>query len=70
MGEHMMRVFVRLQHTTHSLEMYVPCLFIGIEIIDTPVKKNPNPQAAKRIKESLLKYNILISIDGPQHNVL
>ena len=71
MGEHMMRSIRTLAaHHPFIGDVRGLGLFIGIEIIDTPVKKNPNPQAAKRIKESLLKYNILISIDGPQHNVL
>ena len=45
-------------------------LFIGIEMVDDKQRKAPHPTAAAHIKQILLRHNILISIDGPDHNVL
>lgn len=45
-------------------------LFIGIEIVNNKHHKVPNANVATQIKQALLARNILISIDGPDHNVL
>jgi 4-aminobutyrate aminotransferase-like enzyme len=45
-------------------------LFLGIELVDNPDTLKPAPDLAKYIQNTLLKQGILMSIDGPLHNVL
>ena len=45
-------------------------LFIGIELIAKSTPPTPAPELTSAIKHHLLTEGILISIDGPQHNVL
>jgi len=45
-------------------------LFIGIELISDRTTLSPAPEAAAYIAEALMQRQILISVDGPCHNVL
>ena len=46
-------------------------LFLGIEIVKDKISKHPYPDMASNIVQRLKEeYNILLSTDGPYHNVL
>jgi len=45
-------------------------LFIGVEVVEDPVAREPAPTRAARVKERLRDHRILLSTDGPQDNVL
>jgi 4-aminobutyrate aminotransferase-like enzyme len=45
-------------------------LFLGIELVADRERKIPNPDLAKRIVESSKRDGVLLSVDGPDHNVI
>jgi 4-aminobutyrate aminotransferase-like enzyme len=45
-------------------------LFLGIEFVLDPMTREPAPQATKTIVEEMKKRKILLSTDGPFHNVI
>jgi len=45
-------------------------LFLGVEIVKDPESKTPHPELASLITNELRERHILISLDGPHHNVL
>ena len=45
-------------------------LFLGIELVSDDGNHTPEAGIATFVKEQLLNEDILISIDGPEHNVL
>lgn len=46
-------------------------LFLGIEIVKDKISKHPYPDMASNIVQRLKEeFNILLSTDGPHHNVL
>ena len=45
-------------------------LFLGIEFVDSSEALNPAPQTARYVVEYLKKRGILLSCDGPDHNVI
>ncbi len=45
-------------------------LFLGIEMVQDPVNRQPNSELAKRIVEEMKRHRILLSTDGPDHNVI
>lgn len=45
-------------------------LFLGIELVKDKVGKEPNPQAAHHLVNRLRDQAILLSTDGPDHNVI
>jgi 4-aminobutyrate aminotransferase-like enzyme len=45
-------------------------LYIGVELVEDRVSREPAPRRAARAKERLRDHRILLSTDGPQDNVL
>lgn len=45
-------------------------LFLGIEMVQDPVSREPNAHLAKQIVEKMKQHRILLSTDGPDHNVI
>jgi 4-aminobutyrate aminotransferase-like enzyme len=45
-------------------------LFLGIELVKDKVSKEPNPQAAHHLVNRLRDQAVLLSTDGPDHNVI
>ena len=45
-------------------------LFLGIEIVKDPALPEPDAEVAKQIVESMKQHRILLSTDGPEHNVI
>ena len=45
-------------------------LFLGIELVRNLVSLEPAPEEAKLIIEEMKERGILLSIDGPLHNVI
>jgi 4-aminobutyrate aminotransferase-like enzyme len=45
-------------------------LFLGIELIKDPEKLTPASDEAEKIANDMKEHGILISTDGPDHNVL
>ena len=45
-------------------------LFLGIELVKDPGKRTPDGALAGRIVESMKQRGILLSTDGPDHNVI
>ncbi len=45
-------------------------LFIGIELVSDPATLEPAAKAASQVVQKLKERGILLSIDGPYHNVL
>ena len=45
-------------------------LFLGIEFVDNSETLDPAPQKAQYVVEYLKKRGILLSYDGPDHNVI
>ena len=45
-------------------------LFLGIEMVQDPVSCEPNAHLAKQIVEQMKQHRILLSTDGPDHNVI
>ncbi|KKM85683.1 hypothetical protein LCGC14_1286650 [marine sediment metagenome] len=45
-------------------------LFIGIEIVKTKESKNPSSEFCYYIVEQMREKGILLSVDGPDHNVI
>ena len=43
---------------------------LGIEIVQSKASKAPAPAAASYIKEAMLKLRVLMTVDGPNANVL
>lgn len=43
---------------------------LGIEIVRSKASKAPAPAAASYIKEAMLKLRVLMTVDGPNANVL
>ena len=43
---------------------------LGIEIVQSKASKAPAPAAATQIKEAMLGLRILMTVDGPNANVL
>ena len=45
-------------------------LFLGVELVLDPHTREPAPRHATYVIERLKQHGILVSVDGPQHNVL
>jgi 4-aminobutyrate aminotransferase-like enzyme len=45
-------------------------LFLGIELVEDSVSREPAPRQARRLVERMRDQKILLSVDGPQHNVI
>ncbi len=45
-------------------------LFLGVELVEPGDPPRPNAVAAKRIVERMRRRRILLSVDGPEHNVI
>lgn len=45
-------------------------LFLGIELIKPNQDREPNPQLARHLVESMKEAGFLLSTDGPRHNVI
>ncbi len=45
-------------------------LYLGVELVKDPKSRRPAPVQAARVKERLRESRILLSTDGPDHNVL
>lgn len=45
-------------------------LFLGIEVVSDPGTREPDAAAAKRIVEGMKRERILLSMDGPDHDVI
>ncbi|MCZ6560690.1 MAG: aminotransferase class III-fold pyridoxal phosphate-dependent enzyme, partial [Gammaproteobacteria bacterium] len=45
-------------------------LFIGVEVIRDREYFQPDPKRTRQIVEAMLGYGVMLSIDGPEHNVL
>jgi 4-aminobutyrate aminotransferase-like enzyme len=45
-------------------------LYIGVELVEDRMSREPAPRRAARAKERLRDHRILLSTDGPQDNVL
>ena len=45
-------------------------LMLGIEIVQSKASKAPAPAAATHIKEAMLALRVLMTVDGPNANVL
>ncbi len=45
-------------------------LFLGIELVTDRAAKAPNPVLAEQVANALRGQGVLISTDGPNHNVL
>jgi 4-aminobutyrate aminotransferase-like enzyme len=45
-------------------------LFIGVELVDDPERRSPETDLAERMVLALRREGILISSDGPDHNVI
>lgn len=45
-------------------------LFLGVELVTDKTTLNPAPELAKFIVDYMRKKNILLSVDGPHHNVI
>ena len=45
-------------------------LFLGIEMVQDHVSCEPNAHLAKQIVEQMKQHRILLSTDGPDHNVI
>ena len=45
-------------------------LFVGVEIVTDRKHFQPDPKTTRQIVEAMLGYGVMLSIDGPEHNVL
>ncbi|KTD79388.1 aminotransferase class III-fold pyridoxal phosphate-dependent enzyme [Legionella waltersii] len=45
-------------------------LFLGIELVTDSQSLNPNPELAERIVNDMKEKRVLLSTDGPHHNVI
>jgi 4-aminobutyrate aminotransferase-like enzyme/Ser/Thr protein kinase RdoA (MazF antagonist) len=45
-------------------------LFLGVELVKDPINKKPDPELAHQVVESMKNQGILLSTDGPAHNVI
>ncbi|GBF31638.1 2,2-dialkylglycine decarboxylase [bacterium MnTg04] len=45
-------------------------LFLGVEIVEDREKFRPDRQRSHEIVEAMLEYGVMLSLDGPGHNVL
>ena len=45
-------------------------LFLGVEIVEDREKFRPDRQRSHEIVEAMLEYGVMLSVDGPGHNVL
>ena len=43
---------------------------LGVEIVQSSASKRPAPAAAAHIKEAMLAHQVLMTVDGPNANVL
>ncbi len=76
--ENALRVGASLLHGLEALKEKHPLigdvrglgLFIGIELVRDPDTLEPAVQEASKIVERMMAHGILLSIDGPLHNVL
>jgi 4-aminobutyrate aminotransferase-like enzyme len=45
-------------------------LFLGLEMVDEPAERRPSEVIASYVVERMKSFGILLSTDGPQHNVI
>ncbi|MBM4187154.1 MAG: aminotransferase class III-fold pyridoxal phosphate-dependent enzyme [Gemmatimonadetes bacterium] len=45
-------------------------LFVGVELVGSPERRDPNPAAASYLANRMRDAGILVSTDGPDHNVI
>ena len=45
-------------------------LFLGVELVKDPSSMEPAPHAAKRLVNLMREEGVLLSTDGPHHNVI
>ena len=70
-GEFLMKQLQELQQSFPQVgDIRGAGLFLGIEMVQDPVNRQPNSELAKRIVEEMKRHRILLSTDGPDHNVI
>lgn len=70
-GEHFSRGLRELQSRHPAVgDVRGPGLFIGVEFVDDPEKRTPAPHLAADVVERMRDRCILLSTDGPDHNVI
>ena len=70
-GEHLKSALHQLERRhTNIGEVRGLGLFIGIELVKSRNTKEPAPELASLVVEEMKKRKILLSIDGPRHNVI
>jgi 4-aminobutyrate aminotransferase-like enzyme len=45
-------------------------LFLGVELVADPERREPSPDVAAYVVERMKHHGILLSTDGPDHNVI
>jgi 4-aminobutyrate aminotransferase-like enzyme len=45
-------------------------LFVGIEVVRDPVTREPDPSLARELANRAAERGVLLSTDGPDHNVM
>lgn len=63
-------LYVRLQEHECIGDVRGSGLMLGIEIVQSKASRLPAPAAASHIKEAMLGLRVLMTVDGPNANVL
>jgi 4-aminobutyrate aminotransferase-like enzyme len=45
-------------------------LFLGVEIVEDFESLRPDAEKTRSLVEAMLRYGVMLGIDGPDHNVL
>ena len=70
-GDHLVHLFRSLSQQYQEIgDIRGSGLFLGVDMITNRDTKEPNPALAQKMINQLREKNILVSIDGPYHNVL
>ena len=70
-GEHLLSRLRALMDLHPSLgDVRGRGLFLGVELVSDPEGRQPAPDVARYVVERMKQHGILLSTDGPDHNVI
>ena len=70
-GEHLLSRLRSLMDSHPSLgDVRGRGLFLGVELVSDPERREPAPDVARYVVERMKQHGILLSTDGPDHNVI